>query len=142
MAGSPAAEGSFMVDAVPPSTKRVARGRRAQRSGLDAEAVVVAALIAGGWTVLGQRVRTVAGEVDIVAERAGLLVLVEVKGRANLTTAAYALGPRQRLRLMGAAAVLLGAHPDWGAAGVRFDVWLVDAMGGLRHVPDAFREGD
>jgi len=94
----------------------------------------------GGWRILGQRLRTPAGEVDIVAEREGLLALVEVKARPDLETAAYALGLRQRRRLMGAAAILLGANPGWGRAGIRFDVWLVDGQGRLRHVPDAFRD--
>ncbi len=116
------------------------RGRRAQRRGVEAEARVVAALAAAGWVILGQRLRTLAGEVDIVAERAGLLTLIEVKARGDLETAAYALGARQRRRLTAAAAILLGANPGWGLAGVRFDVWLVDARGGVRHVPDAFRD--
>jgi putative endonuclease len=120
--------------------RKIVRGRRAQRRGVEAEARVVAALAAAGWVILGQRLRTLAGEVDIVAERAGLLTLIEVKARGDLETAAYALGARQRRRLTAAAAILLGANPGWGVVGVRFDVWLVDARGGLRHVPDAFRD--
>ena len=39
-----------------------------------------------------------------------------------------------------AAAILQGENPAWGPAGLRFDAWLVDSMGRLRHVPDAFRD--
>lgn len=119
---------------------RQARGRRAQGRGVDAEAAAAAALEAEGWTVLARRHRTPAGEIDLVAERDGLLALVEVKARPSLAGAAYALGKRQRARLLAAAALVLAEHPGWGAAGTRFDVMLVDAAGQVRRVADAFRE--
>lgn len=120
--------------------RRSARGRRAQRSGIDGEGRVAQALTASGWTIRGRRLRTAAGEIDIAAERDGLLAVIEVKQRADLDTAAYALGPRQRQRLTMAAAILQGENPGWGPAGMRFDAWLVDAAGRMRHVPDAFRD--
>ena len=122
-----------------PGQDRAGRGRQAQSRGVAAESAACAALAADGWTVLGRRLRTAAGEVDVAAERDGLLALVEVKARPNLAQAAAALGPAQRQRLLGAAAILLAEHPDWGRAGVRFDVLLVDAAGRVRRVADAFR---
>jgi putative endonuclease len=122
--------------------QRRARGARAQASGIDAEAAACAALAAEGWTVLARRARTAGGEIDVVAQRAGLLALVEVKRRASLGDAAHALGPRQRARLVAAAELLLAANPDWGGAGVRFDVIVVDRVGRVRRIADAFRDGD
>ncbi len=84
---------------------RSARGKRAQRRGLDAEAVACAALQADGWTVLGQRLRTAAGEIDVVARRDSLLAFVEVKARSTLSDAAYALSARQQRRLLLAAEI-------------------------------------
>ena len=118
---------------------RSTRGRRAQVSGIDAEALACAALAHDGWTVLGQRLRTAAGEIDVVAERAGLVAFVEVKQRTTLSDAAYALAPRQRRRLIAAAEILLGENPGWGLEGVRFDVLLVDGAGSVRRITDAFR---
>lgn len=115
---------------------------RRHANGLAAEAAACAALVAEGWTVLGRRLRTPAGEVDVVAECRGLLALVEVKRRATLADAAYALRPPQRARLLAAAEVLLAANPDWGRAGVRFDVIVVDGTGRVRRIIDAFRAGD
>jgi putative endonuclease len=112
--------------------RKTVRGRSAQRSGIDGEGRVAQALAASGWTIHGRRMRTAAGEIDIAAERDGLLALIEVK--------TYALGARQRRRLCQAAAILQGENPSWGPAGMRFDAWLVDAMGRMRHVPDAFRD--
>jgi putative endonuclease len=115
------------------------RGRRAQALGVDAEAAACACLAEAGWTVLARRVRTAAGEVDAVAEKDGLVAFIEVKSRPTLAGAAWALTPRQRARLLAAAEILLGEHPAWGRAGVRFDVLLVDAAGAVRRITDAFR---
>lgn len=74
-----------------------------------------------------------------MAERDGLLAFIEVKQRSTLSGAAWALSARQRSRLMAAGAILMAEHPEWGHAGVRFDVMLVDAVGTIRRVADAFR---
>jgi putative endonuclease len=107
-----------------------------------AEAAAGAALEADGWVVLARRLRTEAGEVDLLAERDGMLAIVEVKARPTLADAAAAVSPRQRARLLAAADIILAEHSDWGAAGVRFDVLVVDAVGRVRRIADAFRLGD
>jgi putative endonuclease len=123
-------------------TRRLIRGRRAEASGRDAEAVAAGALEREGWVVLARRARTPAGEIDLVAERDGLLAFVEVKARASLSQAALALGARQRARLVEAAECWLVANPGHGAAGMRFDVVIVAADGTARRIADAFRVGD
>lgn len=118
---------------------RAARGRAAQARGVMAEQAACAALERDGWTVLARRLRTAAGEIDVAAERDGLLAFIEVKARPDLLSAAAALGPRQRARLLAAGEVALAEHPGWGRAGVRFDVLLVDDAGRVRRIADAFR---
>ncbi len=122
------------------TARRARRGRAAQRRGIDAEAAACAALEQDGWTVLGRRLRTGAGEIDAVAEKDGLLAVLEVKCRPTLALAAACVSPRQRARLLAAAVILLGEHPHWGRNGVRFDVVLVDAAGAVRRIADAFRQ--
>ena len=122
-----------------PASTRPARGTAAQARGVAAEAVAVAALLADGWAVLGQRLRTPAGEVDIVVARGEMLAFVEVKARPSLVESAYALSARQKRRLLAAAGWLLAQHPGWARADTRFDVILVDAAGAVRRVTDAFR---
>lgn len=95
-----------------------------------------------GWHVLARRARTKAGELDLVAEREGLLAFIEVKARATLADAAWALRPAQRARLLAGADAWLAGNPGHGAAGIRFDVMLVDPAGRVRRVADAFRVGD
>jgi putative endonuclease len=115
------------------------RGSHAHALGVDAEAAACAALERDGWEVRARHLRTQAGEVDMIAEKDGLLAVVEVKARPILSEAAGALSARQRKRLIAAAEIVLAEHPDWGAAGVRFDVLLVDAAGNVRRIADAFR---
>lgn len=121
---------------------RTAKPVTADQRGRAAEAAAALALERDGWTILGRRLRTQAGEIDIAAEKDGLLALVEVKARPNLATAAASLSPRQRLRLVAAAEIVLTAHPDWGRDGARFDLMLVDQSGTVRRIADAFRGGD
>ena len=119
--------------------RRAATGLRAQAQGVDAETLACARLTADGWSIRARRLRTPAGEVDVVAERDGLLAFVEVKRRPTLAEAAASVGARQRARLLAAAEFLLGANPGWGRAGVRFDVIVVDDAGLVRRIADAFR---
>ncbi|MDQ1078865.1 YraN family protein [Pseudoroseomonas cervicalis] len=112
-----------------------ARGRRAEEK-------VAARLAAEGWSVLARRHRAPGGEIDLIAERDGLLAFIEVKARPSLAEAALSLSARQRARLLEGAAHWLAAHPGHGAAGMRFDIVLVDESGAMRRIADAFRIGD
>ena len=131
----------------PPTTRqgvqctpaRQTKGRNANRTGREAEHQAEAALHAEGWTIRARRLRTPAGEIDLIAEREGLLVIIEVKSRPTLAAAATALQPRQQRRLIEAAEIALANNPEWGRAGVRFDLLLVDPQGQVRRIADAFR---
>ncbi len=74
-----------------------------------------------------------------MAVRAGLLAFVEVKARPTLAAAAFALQPRQQVRLVAAAEAWLAANPGHDTAGMRFDVIVIDAQGVARRITDAFR---
>jgi putative endonuclease len=104
-----------------------------------AEHAACAALAREGWMVLARRLRTEAGELDVLAEKDGMLAIIEVKARPRLADAAEALSRRQQARLLAAAEIVLAAHPDWGINGVRFDLLMVDAAGSVRRIADAFR---
>ena len=117
-------------------------GRTAHACGIAAEDAACAAVETDGWTILRRRLRTKAGEVDVVAEKAGVLAIIEVKSRPTLAEAAVALSARQRARLVAACEISLGEHPEWGANGVRFDILVVDAASRVRRIADAFRSGD
>ena len=108
------------------------------RIGISAESRAAAFLIAKGFRILARRWRSPAGEIDIVARRRNLLVFVEVKARATLDDAAYAVTDRQKLRIAGAAAIWLQANPGESNREMRFDAMLV-APGRLPvHIAAAF----
>jgi putative endonuclease len=106
-----------------------------------AEDAAAAALLREGWRVLARRARMPGGELDIVAERDGLLAFIEVRARASLRDAAVSITPAKQARLAAGAEAWLAANPGHGAAGMRFDVMLVAADGSLRRIADAFRPG-
>ena len=118
------------------------RGQTAYATGIAAEDAACAALVTDGWTILARRLRTKAGEVDAVAEKAGILAIIEVKSRPTLAEAATALSARQQSRLIGACEIILSEHPGWGANGVRFDILVVNPAGQVRRIADAFRSDD
>ena len=123
-----------------PDPDRATRGHAAQQLGMRAEDACGAALEADGWTILARRLRTPAGELDLVAEREGMLAFIEVKSRRTLAGAASALDARQRARLLAAADAALAANPHWTHEAVRFDVMLVNRGGQVRRIADAFRQ--
>lgn len=110
------------------------------RAGEDAAARF---LLRCGWSILGRNVRCGrTGEIDIVAERRGLLAFVEVKSRRSTAfgTPGEAVTPRKRARLRSLARLwLMSAQPR--ASSIRFDVIEVLGDGGLpriNHIEDAF----
>jgi putative endonuclease len=118
---------------------RSRRGVVADQRGRSAEDAVQVALERDGWRILGRRIRTSAGEIDMVAEKDGLLAIIEVKARPRLADAAASLSKRQQMRLVSATEIILAGNPLWGINGVRFDLLVVDAVGVVRRIADAFR---
>ncbi len=117
---------------------RAAR-HRAWRRGRWAEAACAAALVLRGYRILGRRVRSPVGEIDIVARRGAVLAIIEVKARPDSAAAAEAVTPRQRERLIRAAGWVVAGRPDLAAMQVRFDVMLVTPWRWPQHVVDAWR---
>ena len=116
------------------SPERVA----AFRTGLSAEGRAAAFLIAKGYRILAKRFRTPYGEIDLVARKRNLLVFIEVKARASLDEAAYAVTPRQQQRIINAAQGWLMAHPEHAEFDMRFDAMLIAPKRLPRHLLAAF----
>ena len=92
------------------------------------------------YRVLGRRVKTRLGELDLIAlSPDGTLCFIEVKARALEGAAAEAITARQRSRIARAAALYLGAHPALRHKAVRFDAILVTPRRWPRHLTDAWR---
>jgi putative endonuclease len=108
------------------------------QTGLSAESRACAWLIAHGYRVLARRFKTPVGEIDIVVKRRNLVAFVEVKARASLDDAAYAVTPRQQLRIIAAAQAFLAQNPQYEQYDMRFDAILVAPKRLPKHLTAAF----
>ncbi len=121
------------------TSARSARGARARLSGHRGEIVAALWLMAKGYRILGFRLASPQGEIDLLALRGRVLAVVEVKRRATLALALEAVHSGQRERLRRAAAAIAAGRPALRDATVRLDLMAL-APGRLpRHVPDAWR---
>lgn len=108
------------------------------QTGISAESRAAAYLLAKGYRILARRFRTRFGEIDIVVRRRNLLAFVEVKARASLDDAAYAVTPQQRRRIIAAAEAWLMHHPEHAQLDCRFDAILIAPKSLPRHLTAAF----
>jgi putative endonuclease len=108
------------------------------RTGISAESRAAAYLMAKGYRILAKRFRTPHGEIDLVARKRNLVAFVEVKARASLDDAAYAVTARQQGRIIAAAQAWLMAHPEHAEFELRFDAVLIAPRRLPRHLLAAF----
>jgi len=94
------------------------------------ETVACEELARRGYAILATRYRTRFGEIDIIAEEAGVVVFVEVKARrsARCGTAAESIPPWKRRRI-GAMALDYLAWTNRTGRACRFDIVAIDRIG-------------
>ena len=111
--------------------------RLAEAAGRRGERLAAWWLRLKGWRVVAQRVRTPAGEVDLVAKRDGLVAFVEVKTRASAAELDFAIDERRLARVAAAAELLM---PVYATAGedIRVDVLLLAPGTRPRHIENAW----
>jgi putative endonuclease len=116
-----------------------ARKVKAYQAGLDAESHAAAMLAERGFSILGRRFRSPAGEIDLIAASDSHLSFVEVKNRRTLAEAAWSVTPRQQRRIVEAAGHWLQCFPEYGDRDITFDAILVAPRQHPEYIPDAFR---
>ncbi len=107
-----------------------ARGRRGER-------LAAWYLRLKGWRILDTRVRTPAGEVDLVAKRGALIAFVEVKVRATAAELDFAIDERRLARVAAAAEILMPRYATQGED-IRIDVVLIAPGTRPRHIEHAW----
>ncbi|RYY42032.1 MAG: YraN family protein [Sphingomonadales bacterium] len=111
--------------------------RAAELSGRDGERRAAIWLWLKGWKILDRRVRTPAGEVDLVVRKGNLVAFVEVKTRATQAALDLAIDERRLSRVARAAEVLMpryaGPNDD-----IRVDVILIAPRALPRHIENAW----
>jgi putative endonuclease len=99
--------------------------RDRERHGRRAETRAAIALRLKGYRVLDRRVRTSAGEVDLVVRRGCVVASVEVKAKKD-ARARCRVSPTQRRPIVRAAADYIAAFPRLAVLTQRFDAVLVE----------------
>ncbi|WP_340315514.1 YraN family protein [Rhizorhabdus argentea] len=98
--------------------------RAAEQQGRSGERMAAWWLRLQGWRIVGERVRTHRGEVDLIARRGRTLAFIEVKTRGDAAALALAIDEYRLRRVIDAAHALVARYGA-GAENIRIDVMLV-----------------
>ncbi|MGB0681286.1 MAG: YraN family protein [Magnetovibrionaceae bacterium] len=123
------------------SGQKIAK-QRAFGFGWRAESRAAWMLRLKGYRILARRMRTPAGEIDLVARRGPVLAVVEVKARPTLSQGLEALSPAQQQRLVRAGSIVLGkmgSRAKGGDLTLRFDLVVVRPWRWPHHLQGAWR---
>lgn len=124
------------------SEARRQRGAEARLSGRAAEWRAALLLMLKGYRILGFRLKTRQGEIDLLALRGPVLAVVEVKRRMDLTTALECVSREQRDRLRRAGQSIARGRPGLKSAVVRLDLIAMAPGRWPRHIPGAWNTDD
>ncbi|MGG7567044.1 YraN family protein [Rhodovulum sp. DZ06] len=119
--------------------KRRGGGASAKMAGMLAEQAALRRYVKGGARLLDKNWRAPRlhgnGELDLVLERDGVVIFVEVKQRRTLLEAGYSITRAQLERMRMAALAWMDAHGRWGGA-MQFDLVYCDRYGAMEKVPN------
>lgn len=118
----------------PKSKARVA----AYRGGHRGELLAALFLRCKLYRIVQRRYKTPVGEIDLIAERFGTTVFVEVKARRRADSEAETLEAVNQARIVRAAQYWLARHPAKAATPLRFDIVFVTPGRWPRHLVNAF----
>jgi putative endonuclease len=113
-------------------------GFNARRAGRRGEVLAALWLMAKGYRILGFRLKTPQGEIDLLARKGDVLAVVEVKLRATSAQSLEAVSARQRQRLRRAAASYAAQRPDLRRTAIRLDLLALAPRRLPCHIPDAW----
>jgi putative endonuclease len=126
----------------PPSAIRQARGRDGRLAGRRAEVLAAMLLMAKGYRILGFRLKTPHGEIDLLAQRGPILAVVEVKRRGTTVQALEAVDAVQRARLRRAGTALAARSHRLRGLTLRLDLIALAPKAWPRHIVNAWGGGD
>jgi putative endonuclease len=116
------------------------KGKRhkAYRRGHSAERLAAIALILKGYRIVGRRYRTKLGEIDLIARRGNMILIVEVKARPTIEQAMDSVSGLAMRRIEAAADQWLARQPDHDRLSLRFDLIAILPWRWPVHVPAVF----
>ncbi|MEI7932292.1 MAG: YraN family protein [Alphaproteobacteria bacterium] len=122
------------------SEARRQRGAAARKAGRKAEWTAALWLMLRGYRILGFRLKTRQGEIDLLAMKKGVLAVVEVKRRGTLEAALECVGAEQRERLRRAGQGLASRRPGLKDLAVRLDLVALAPGRVPVHIMDAWQD--
>jgi putative endonuclease len=125
---------------MPPSPSRPKSRARldAELFGRRGEQIAAWYLRLKGYRIVAMRHRTPVGEIDLIAERFGTTIFVEVKSRRRRDTEAETWGQVNVRRIVRAAEHYVSRHPRLVAKPQRYDVIFLAPLTWPRHFINAF----
>ena len=112
----------------------------AERRGHAGESLAALWLRLKGYRILARRLKTRAGEIDLVAAAPfGPVCFIEVKARQAARTAAESVTGPQQTRIARAASLYLASRPGLARRGARFDIVAIAPNSLPVHHRDAWR---
>lgn len=111
-------------------------GKIGYLSGLSAEEQVARHYADDGHVILSRRWRGRGGEIDLVAQKSGEVIFVEVKKSGSHARAAERLSRRQLVRIYQSAEDYLGHMAGGTDTPCRVDVALLDSLGQIDILPN------
>jgi putative endonuclease len=114
------------------------RRQRAERKGRRGEWMAAMALRLKGYRIVATRYKTACGEVDLIARRGDLVLLVEVKARADLMACHNAISATAARRIEAAGDQWLAKQADAPRLSLRRDLVAITPRAWPIHVANAF----
>ena len=105
--------------------------------GILAEEIAAKKLEADGYKILGRRVKTKYGEIDILAQKDEYIIAVEVKFRKNLVIAHECLSSKQRHRIFDALRYIIAERNNCFES-YRIDVIFITPKNEYQHFKNAY----
>jgi putative endonuclease len=104
----------------------MARDRQAAyQKGHRGETRAAWALRLKGFRIVARRYKTKLGEVDLIARKANLIIMVEVKARSTLEDALQSVTHTAWRRIEAAGDLWLAQQPDYAQLSIRYDIVAV-----------------
>lgn len=125
----------------PKAAWRQAKGGAAFKAGHAAEWTAAIWLMLRGYRILGFRLNSRAGEIDLLACRGRVLAVVEVKRRTTMAAAILALRPLQHDRLVAAGQAIRRSRPALQRLDLRIDMVALAPWRFPRHLRGVERRG-